>query len=136
GMALYGHELDRQTTPFEAGLRRFVALGKGDFVGRQGLLESKDHPRKRLAGFRMDDRSVPRGGYEVRLEPASATGSVERGVVTSGGYSPTLDATIGLAYLPPDQVAAGGPMHVIIRGQPRPAHLVDMPFYRRKRGTP
>ncbi|MDE3077145.1 MAG: glycine cleavage system protein T [Chloroflexota bacterium] len=125
GMALYGHELDRQTTPLEAGLDRFVAMDKPDFVGKAALEASRDRPRKRLAGFRMLDRAVPRSGYPVYAAEKQA------GLVTSGSYAPTLDACIGLAYVAPEAAAVGREISVAIRNEGHAATIVPVPFYRR-----
>ena len=71
GMPLYGQELDRETTPFEAGLGRVVKLDKaGDFVGRAALEAAKDRPRKALVGMRITGRGIARTGYPVYLPAA------------------------------------------------------------------
>ncbi len=78
GMPLYGQELTRETTPFEAGLGRVVKFDKpGDFVGRAALEAARDRPRRRLAGFRLTGRGIARTGYPIYL-PA-ATDGVRRG---------------------------------------------------------
>ena len=99
---LYGHELDEVTTPIEASVGFFVALDKGEFVGRAVLAEQKaSGTTKKLAAFRMTDRSAPpRPGYAVWHE------GVAVGTVVSGTQSPTLNAGIGLAYVPPALAAA------------------------------
>jgi aminomethyltransferase len=75
GMPLYGQELTRETTPYEAGLGRVVKLDKaGDFVGRTALEAAKDRPRKMLVGMRLTGRGIARTGYPVYL-PAAETGS-------------------------------------------------------------
>jgi aminomethyltransferase len=95
GMSLYGHEIDASISPLEAGLGWIVKLDKGDFVGRDALLQQKETgPQRKLAGFEMRGRGIGRDGYEVYIEGAPA------GWVTSGGPSPTLNRNIGLCYLP------------------------------------
>ena len=85
-MPLYGQELDRQTTPFEAGLGRVVKFDKpGDFVGRAALEAAKDHPKKTLVSMKITGRGIARTGYPIYL-PAAADGC---GMVTSGTASPT-----------------------------------------------
>jgi len=133
GMPLYGNELSRQVTPFEAGLGRVVVFGKpGDFVGRAALAERAQAPPERvLAGLVSVTRRVPRHGYPVLWDGSP------RGAVTSGAPSPTLGKPIAMAYLDPGvaRLAAGDPagsrLAVDIRGRAEPAHVTKLPFYRR-----
>ena len=85
-MPLYGNELDRTTTPYDAGLGRVVKLGKtGDFVGRAALEKvNRDGPSRRLVGLMVEGRGIARHGYPVHR------GDGATGVVTSGTQSPTL----------------------------------------------
>jgi aminomethyltransferase len=127
---LYGHELDENTTPLEAGLGFFVALEKGDFTGRAVLAEQKiTGPAKKLAAFKMAGRSAPpRPQYPIW----SAAGKVEHiGAVTSGTQSPTLGVGIGLGYLPPQFSAPNTAIGIEIRGKQAPALVVPRPFYRK-----
>ncbi len=125
-MALYGHEIDASITPFEADLAWIVKLDKGDFLGREALLRQKESGIKRkLVGFRMCGRGIAREGYEVRLHDAPA------GWVTSGSPAPTLNANIGLCYLPVASAQPGQPIQVMIRNQPVDAVTVETPFYKR-----
>ena len=127
GMPLYGQELDRSTTPFEAGLGRVVKFDKPDqFSGRAALEAAKDAPRKALVGLRLTGRGIARTGYPVYL-PASPDPA---GVVTSGTSSPTVGAPIAMAYLPVG-TAVGTPVEVGIRNQRVAAEVVALPFYRR-----
>lgn len=128
GMPLYGHELNRESTPFEAGLGRLVNFKKpGDFVGRAALEKAKDNPRKTLVGLKLSGRGIARLGYPVYL-PAAA---VSCGVVTSGTASPTLGFAIAMGYVPTDHTGVGGVLEVGIRDQHVSAEVVQMPFYRR-----
>ncbi|MCC6858078.1 MAG: glycine cleavage system aminomethyltransferase GcvT [Bryobacterales bacterium] len=125
-MALYGHEIDASTTPYEAGLDWIVKLDKGDFVGRQALLKQKETGiRRKLAGFEMCGRGIARDGYEVRVDGRPA------GWVTSGSPAPALNKNIGLCYLPVEMATTGRPIQIIIRNQPVDAVTVETPFYRR-----
>ncbi len=127
-MPLYGHELDEETTPLEAGLGRFVDLDKGDFIGRAALAQVKEQGlTRRLAGFRMVGRGIAREGYEI-----AHNGSVV-GQVTSGTHSPTLGMPIGMGYVSPELSTPGTAIDVIVRGRPVPAEVVRRPFYSRKR---
>jgi aminomethyltransferase len=128
GMPLYGQELDRDTTPFEAGLGRVVKFDKsGDFVGRAALLAASGKPRKTLVGMKVTGRGIARTGYPVYL-PAAAEPC---GTVTSGTASPTLGFPIAMGYVPPDRGAVGSAFEVGIRNQRATAEVVALPFYRR-----
>ncbi|MBP9897917.1 MAG: glycine cleavage system aminomethyltransferase GcvT [Gemmatimonadales bacterium] len=128
GMPLYGQELDRATTPFEANLGRVVKFEKeGDFVGREALAAAKDHPRKTLVALKLTGRGIARTGYPVYL-PAAAEPA---GVVTSGTTSPTLGYAIAMAYVPPAQSALGTQVEIGIRAQRATAEVIALPFYRR-----
>jgi aminomethyltransferase len=128
GMPLYGQELDRETTPFEAGLGRVVKFDKtGDFVGRAPLEARKDQPGKTLVGLKITGRGIARTGYPVYL-PGQAEAC---GAVTSGTASPTLGQAIAMAYVPPGQSTPGTRFEVGIRHQRATAEVVPLPFYRR-----
>ena len=127
-MALYGHEIDASTTPFEAGLGWIVKLDKGDFVGREALVKHRERgPRRKLIGLEVRGRGIAREGYEVRVDGLAA------GWVTSGSPSPTLNRNIGLGYLPPEKSVAGQAVQVVVRNQPVDAVTVETPFYKRAR---
>jgi aminomethyltransferase len=123
---LYGHELDENTTPIEAGLGFFVALEKGDFIGRSVLAEQKAKgAARKCVAFKMTDKSAPpRPHYPVWINNEKA------GEVTSGTQSPSLNAGIGLAYVPTDQAKAGTRLEIEIRGKRAPAEVVAKPIYR------
>ncbi len=128
GMPLYGQELGRDTTPFEAGLGRLVSFAKpGDFVGRGALERARENPRKALVGLRLGGRGIARIGYPVYLPAATAAA----GAITSGSTSPTLGYAIAMAYVPTDRTAVGGALEVGIRDQRASAEVVAMPFYKR-----
>ncbi|MGH7581954.1 MAG: glycine cleavage system aminomethyltransferase GcvT [Gemmatimonadales bacterium] len=128
GMPLYGQELDRETTPFEAGLGRVVKFDKpSDFVGRAALEAAKDHPRKMLVGIRVTGRGIARTGYPVYLPAAPEP----CGVITSGTASPTLGAAIAMGYVPVGQGAVGSAFEIGIRQQRAAAEVAPLPFYRR-----
>jgi aminomethyltransferase len=125
-MMLYGHELDEQTTPLEAGLGWITKLEKGAFLGRETLVRQKEKglPR-RLAGFRMLDRAIARDDAPVYKDGTPV------GKVTSGSYVPFLKQNIGLAYLPPELAKVGERISIQIRGTMAAAEVVPTPFYRR-----
>lgn len=128
GYALYGHELDDQTTLLEANLGWIAKLDKGEFLGCQALLEQKRHGlRKKLAGFEMTERGIARDGYPVTV------GARAVGRVTSGSPAPFLKKNIGLAYLPPEEAAVGREIGIAVRGKTLRARQVALPFYKRPR---
>jgi len=127
---LYGHELDEQTSPIEAGLGFFVSLDKGDFVGRDKLAEQKEKgPTKRLVAFKMNDRSAPpRPGYSIW----DAGGSDKAiGQVVSGTQSPSLGVGIGLGYVPVKFAKPQTPIEIEIRGKRAAATIVPRPLFRK-----
>jgi aminomethyltransferase len=135
GLPLYGHELDRTTSPVEAGLNAFIRLGR-PFVGEAALRAQHDHgPRKRLIGIQTDDgRSIARRGYRI------FRAGRELGIVTSGTMGPSVGRPVAMGYLsageisPPAPVDATG-VEVEIRNRQTPATIVKLPFYRRPRAS-
>ena len=127
GMPLYGNELDRTTTPYDAGLGRVVKLGKaGDFVGRAALEKAnREGPARRLVGLVVEGRGIARHGYPVHV------GERLSGAVTSGTQSPTLGVPIAMAYVAPADGEPGTVVDVEIRDGRVPARVVELPFYRR-----
>jgi aminomethyltransferase len=127
-MALYGNELSEDITPLEARLGWAVKLDKGDFIGRDALVEQRDAgvPR-RLVGFKMVERGgVPRAHYEVQVD------GEEVGFVTSGTSSPTLGENIGLALVKKEVAGVGKPLDIMIRNRAVRAEQVRTPFYKRE----
>ncbi len=135
GYPLYGHELTEATTPIEAGLAFFVALDKGDFVGRDVLLRQKtEGVSKRCVAFRMADKSPPpRPDYIVwSADPAAAP----IGKVVSGTQSPSLGVGIGMAYVETAMAQPGTALAIEIRGRRFPAAIEKKPLYRRSAARP
>src|SRR5207247_3322216 len=92
--SLYGNDIDRTTNPLEAGLGWAVKPAKGSFIGGEAIARVRAAgPRRRLIGLEMADRSVARHGYPVVKDGRPI------GVVTSGSYGPSVDRSIGLAYV-------------------------------------
>jgi aminomethyltransferase len=127
---LYGHELDEETTPIEAGVGFFVALDKGEFVGRQVLAEQKAKgTNKKLAAFKMAGKSAPpRPHYTIWSVGANAK---KLGEVVTGTQSPTLSAGIGLGYVPPEFSKPQTQLEIEIRGNRAAAVVVPKPFYKK-----
>jgi aminomethyltransferase len=126
GMALYGHEIDDTTTPWEANLDWICKVDKGDFLGREKLIKQKGIGVARtLAGFEMESKLIARDGYSV-LEGERAIGTV-----TSGCPAPFLKKNIGFAYVPPEVNGPGTKIGVAVRAQVAAATIVTVPFYKR-----
>ncbi|HOB20637.1 MAG TPA: glycine cleavage system aminomethyltransferase GcvT [Candidatus Atribacteria bacterium] len=126
-LPLYGHELSEDITPFEAGLGRFVKLDKEDFIGKSALLEQiAGGLARKLTGFEMTDKGVPRSDYEVCKDGRQI------GYVTTGYFSPTLKKNLGLALMDHDCTAPGTTIDVMIRGKALKAITVEIPFYTKK----
>lgn len=124
GMALYGHEIDDTTTPFEANLDWVVKLAKQDFIGRDALLaQHRAGITRRLVGFQMTDRAFPRPGYAVSQRGKSS------GTVCSGTVSPSLGVPIGTCYVKPESSTPGQKLALDIRGTRHSATITRLPFY-------
>jgi aminomethyltransferase len=124
GYPLHGNDISEERTPLEAGLSWAVAMGKGDFVGRDALARQKDDGiPSRLWGFRMLDRLIPRPHYPI------LAGGETVGATTSGTFSPTLKVGVAMGYVSPrDRVTAGDEVEIEIRGRRGKAEVVKPPF--------
>ncbi len=126
GFCLYGHDIDQTTHPLEAGLGWITKLEKGDFIGRSAILKAKKEGLKRhLIGFRIDEKAVPRQGYEIQSNGKPV------GIVTSGTFSPTLEQGIGMGYVQEGYHAVGSVIHIMIRSTPVKAVIVKLPFIKK-----
>jgi len=126
GMPLYGHELDDEHTPIEAGLG--FACGKsGDYKGFEVISRQRaDGVAQRLVGLLGEGRRPARPGYPV-LADATPVGKV-----TSGTWSPTLERPVAMAYVASEHAGSGTRLQVDLRGKDRlDAEVVPMPFYKR-----
>ncbi len=125
-MPLYGHELDEETNPLEAGLSFAVKLKKPHgFIGIEALRRCKEEgPRRQLRGFTVEGRRVARHGMPVLAKDE------EVGLVTSGAPSPTLGRHIARAYID-TSVAEKTPLEVDVRGRRTPLRTHPLPFYTR-----
>ena len=126
GFCLYGNDIDDTTSPLEAGLGWITKLNK-DFVNSDFLRRQKEQGlQRKLTGFEMIDRGIPRHGYEM----VNAAGEVI-GQVTSGTQSPSLKKAIGMAYLRPEFSKEGTEVFVRIRDRQLQARVVKIPFYQK-----
>lgn len=121
GMPLYGHELNDETTPIEAGLKFFTKLEKPDFIATAALSQA---PKKRRIGLRLIDRGIAREGSEVYVDGQLV------GKVTSGTLSPTLGVAIAMAYVEPEVVGESR-FELDVRGRRLQAEKVKLPFYKK-----
>jgi len=127
GYMLYGNDIDETTSPLEAPLGWTVKFDKGEFIGAPALLAQKERGvERKLVGFETAERAVPRRGYRL-LARGSPVGRV-----TSGTFAPWVGKPIGLGYVERAHSQPGAPIQVEIRGRPQEAHVVKLPFYRRR----
>ncbi len=126
-MPLYGHELNEEINPLEAGLDRYVKLGK-DFVGRDAIVAARAKGLTRqLIGLELVERGIPRQDYPIEHAGKAV------GRVTSGTLSPTLDKPIGMGFVSAGLTEPGTELEVVIRNRPVRARVVKRPFYRRSK---
>jgi aminomethyltransferase len=127
GMPLYGHELDENIDPIQAGLEFAVTTKERTFIGRDAILRAKsDSSHAIRVGLALEGRRAARQGSEVLDGDSRVVG-----VVTSGSFSPTLDRPIAMAYVAPSMGNPGLQLDVDIRGSRTAAHVVALPFYKR-----
>jgi aminomethyltransferase len=126
-LPLYGHELDENITPLEAGLGFFVKLNKENFIGKEALAKQKSEGlQRKIVGFEMIDRGIPRNNYEVYAEGKKI------GYVTTGSFSPTLKKNIGLALINSAYSKEGTEIEILIRNKNSKAKVIKKPFYSKK----
>lgn len=126
-LPLYGQELDEEISPFEAGLDWVVKLDKADFIGKQALTAQKERGiQRKLIGFELQERGIPRNGYEVHKN------GIKIGYVTTGYLSPSLGKSIGMALISSEFSKPGEDIEIIIRGRAVKAVMVETPFYSKK----
>ena len=125
GFCLYGNDIDDTTSPIEGGLGWITKFAEGkDFIDRALMEKQKaEGVTRKLVGFRMIDRGIPRHGYKI-----AAAGGGEIGHVTSGTMSPCLKVGFGLGYVKPEYARPGTEVAVVIREKPLRAEVVKIPF--------
>jgi aminomethyltransferase len=124
GYALYGNDLDEEHTPLESGLGWITKLDKGDFIGRDALVQQKESGvTRRLVGMKLTEKGFPRHGYPI------ASGDQDVGVVTSGVVSPSLGVGVAMGYVPTEMASGGTEVGVRIRKNVVPAIVQRPPFY-------
>ena len=126
GFCLYGNDIDDTTSPIEAGLGWITKFTK-PFINSDALKRQKEEGvSRKLVGFEMIDRGIPRHDYEVRDAAGIAIGKV-----TSGTQSPTLNKAIGLAYVPPAFAREGSEIFIQVRDKALRAKVVKIPFIKK-----
>ena len=127
GLCLYGNDIDELTTPVEAGLTWVIAKRRRagwDFPGAAAIRDQLEHGAVRhRVGIRPDGRAPARAQTDIVANDGTAAG-----IVTSGSFSPSLNAPIAMGYVRKDLVAGGTALHLIVRGKPLSARVVPLPF--------
>lgn len=127
GLCLYGHELAPDITPIEAGLRWSIGKRRREEGGFPGadVIQAQliNGPARTLVGVRPEGRAPAREGTEIQDRDGRAIG-----VVTSGGFGPTVGGPVSLGYVPPDHAEPGTDVVLSIRGKAHPASIASMPF--------
>jgi aminomethyltransferase len=125
GYCLYGHELDEDTSPLEAGLSWVVKLKKDDFVGRDALAaEKEEKPARKLIGLEVTGKGIPRQGFTVHYDGKMV------GKVTSGTFSPTLKKALAMALVKRTVPKEAEGITIDIRGRAASAVRKPLPFYK------
>jgi aminomethyltransferase len=127
GLCLYGHDIDLTTSPIEAALAWSISRRRreeGGFPGAERIKrELAGGVTRRRVGLALDGKAPAREGAEI----ANARGEIV-GIVTSGGFSPSLGRPIAMGYAPPPFSAPGTELALIVRGRPLAARVVALPF--------
>ncbi len=125
GYCLYGNDINDNTSPLEAGLGWITKFSK-DFINAEALAKEKEHGAERkLVGFELDERGIPRHDYDI----VDGNGNTI-GIVTSGTMSPSLGKGIGLGYVPTVFAKPGSKINIQVRKKAIPATVVKLPFYK------
>ncbi|MCB0481799.1 MAG: glycine cleavage system aminomethyltransferase GcvT [Flavobacteriales bacterium] len=126
GFCLYGNDIDDTTSPLEAGLGWITKFNKGDFIDSDKMLALKESGlSRRLVGFEMVDRGIPRHGYPIQDGDGNVIGEV-----TSGTMSPSLKLGIGMGYVAPPHHKTDTEIFIEVRGKALKAQVVKTPFYK------
>jgi aminomethyltransferase len=135
GLCLYGHDMDKNTSPIEARIgwsigisRRAGGAKEGGFLGSAPILQHLSHGiKKQRVGFVIDGRSPVREGADI----TDSSGEIV-GKMTSGGFGPTLQVPIAMGYVSIDHSEEGSHLNAIVRGKPRPITVTRMPFVKHR----
>lgn len=126
GLCLYGHDLDESRDPIEAGLSWVIQKSRrerADFPGAERILAALETgPAELRVGIRPLERAPAREGTEI------FAGGEKVGIVTSGGFGPSIEAPVAMGYVRADLVTPGTPIELMVRGKARPAEIAPLPF--------
>ena len=125
-LPLYGHEINENIDPVEAGLKFAVKFDKSDFIGKEALLQRRELSERKLYGVKMIGKGIPRAGYRVFYDGKDA------GFITSGGYLPSLDANFAMCILETSDITMDDKVEIEIRGKKVLGKIVHLPFYNKK----
>ena len=127
GLCLYGHDIDRTTSPIEAQLQWSIAKRRradGGFIGAHRVQrELLGGVSKKRVGIKPEGRAPARDGTEIQDESGRKIG-----VITSGGFGPSVNGPVAMGYVETAYAAAGTPLKLIVRGQALPATVFNLPF--------
>ncbi|NBC21580.1 MAG: glycine cleavage system aminomethyltransferase GcvT [Alphaproteobacteria bacterium] len=134
GLCLYGHDMDASRDPVEADLAWVIQKSRrerADFPGAERILKALgEGPAERRVGIRPLERAPAREGTEIQVDGEKV------GVITSGGFGPSVDGPVAMGYVRAELSAPGTPLELMVRGKPRPAEVAALPFvahrYKRK----
>jgi aminomethyltransferase len=131
GLCLYGHDLDEETTPVEAGLtwaispsRRPGGRHAGGFIGADTIMQQlEEGADKRRVGLNIEGRAPVREGAPIINDQGR-----EIGIVTSGGFGPSVEKPVAMGYVQTDYAQPGTSVSALVRDKPRPAQVCKLPF--------
>ena len=127
GLCLYGHDMDETTSPIEAGLQWAIAKRRrvtGGFIGAERVQrELAEGVSRKRVGIKPEGRAPARDGTEIQDERGRKIG-----VITSGGFGPTVNGPVAMGYVETAYATAGTPLKLIVRGQALPATIFNLPF--------
>ncbi|PCK00622.1 MAG: glycine cleavage system protein T [Zetaproteobacteria bacterium] len=123
GYCLYGHDIDDKTTPLEADLGWVMGKSNEGFIGADVILPQKSGTSRKRVGIRLTGKGIAREDAEIRNEQDEVIG-----VLSSGGFSPTLNVAIGQGYVPIDYAQVGTRVFINVRGRNIEAEIANMPF--------
>ena len=128
GYCLYGNDIDDTTSPLEAGLGWITKLNKERFIQKEYLLQQKEKGvSRKLVGFVLEDRRVPRHDYPILNINGESIGKV-----TSGTMSPSLNYPIGMGYVDSSEAKVGNSIQISMGNKLLPAKIVKLPFLNKK----
>ena len=127
GYCLYGNDIDETTSPIEAGLKWITKFKKeAEYPSKQLFIKQfKEGVKRKLTGFKMEGKRIPRHGYKVLNKEGE-----EIGVVTSGTFAPSLDIPVGMAYIDTDYIEQGTEILIDFGRKKMEGEVVKLPFYK------